>query len=538
MAAGAVLLGCGDDESAPSPAGATNPTAYGGSSSIGPGAGGSTATGAGTGGAGLPPETEHESGFGLPVLSGSHVWSANPLSGRVAVIDTEDLAIELSKAGNSPEELAALPPQGSVLSAAVVLNQRSRDATVLRLTSAGIERATVPTHVGASDWSVSPSGHWAIAWTDASRLPSPDPAESYQDITLIETGAAAPEATRLSVGYRPSRIFFSEDERRAFVVCAPGISVVELDHSPPRILRDVELSDDPADLAIDVSIVPDGTHALSRIEGRPEVQVTDLETGERTTVVLSGPVTDLDLVSNGTQAIAVVRAPATAGISPETLAPPMPEPSEIAILSIADILDDPEVYESISIDALVGSVAVSEGGEQAVLYTTATDRDEVVLLPTDPDADAYLEPRTVALRAPVDAVFVAPDAGHALVVLKRTQSPGGAFAVVPLGEALPARIETTDAPVTGVAFAPAPTTRALVTARTGETAYLVRLPSLLVEPVALPSPPLAAGIVSDPGVAFVAEQHPEGRITLVDLETAEPRTVTGFELSARVIDEN
>jgi hypothetical protein len=42
--------------------------------------------------------------------------------------------------------------------------------------------------------------------------------------------------------------------------------------------------------------------------------------------------------------------------------------------------------------------------------------------------------------------------------------------------------------------------------------------------------------VPDANKAFVAQRHPEGRITFIDLETGEPRTMTGFELIAKVND--
>jgi hypothetical protein len=39
----------------------------------------------------------------------------------------------------------------------------------------------------------------------------------------------------------------------------------------------------------------------------------------------------------------------------------------------------------------------------------------------------------------------------------------------------------------------------------------------------------------DVGVGFVAQQHPEGRITFIDLVSGEPRTITGFELGSKVV---
>jgi hypothetical protein len=67
-------------------------------------------------------------------------------------------------------------------------------------------------------------------------------------------------------------------------------------------------------------------------------------------------------------------------------------------------------------------------------------------------------------------------------------------------------------------------------------AHLVELPSLSVESFGLSTKPLSAGVMADLGVAYAAQQHPEGRVTFFDLAADEARTLTGFELSAEVVD--
>jgi hypothetical protein len=66
--------------------------------------------------------------------------------------------------------------------------------------------------------------------------------------------------------------------------------------------------------------------------------------------------------------------------------------------------------------------------------------------------------------------------------------------------------------------------------------YLVRLPNLQVDLVKLASPPLATGIVKAANKGYVAQLHPEGRITFVDFTDGSIRTLTGFELGAKVVD--
>jgi hypothetical protein len=67
-------------------------------------------------------------------------------------------------------------------------------------------------------------------------------------------------------------------------------------------------------------------------------------------------------------------------------------------------------------------------------------------------------------------------------------------------------------------------------------AYLVRSENQQVDRYPLSSPPIAVGTVVGAKRAYIAQEHPEGRLTFIDLDTGLARTLTGFELAARVID--
>jgi hypothetical protein len=207
------------------------------------------------------------------------------------------------------------------------------------------------------------------------------------------------------------------------------------------------------------------------------------------------------------------------------------------VLTLPKALAEPVQWTHVFVSDVVGSVAVSSDGAEAVLYTTATDLDRVHVLATDPAEPSFLVPRSVYVHSPVDAVFIAPDHAHALVTLRPPSgSRGVGFGMVPLTEALPAQVRATSAPITGAAFAPAPSSSAILTSATGLTAYLVRMPELRVDAVPLLNLPLAAGVVPDERVGYVVQQHPDGQLSLIDLESAELRTLTGFELSGGISD--
>jgi hypothetical protein len=115
----------------------------------------------------------------------------------------------------------------------------------------------------------------------------------------------------------------------------------------------------------------------------------------------------------------------------------------------------------------------------------------------------------------------------------------GAFSLLSLDGTQPAFIQATDAPLRALAFSPAGD-RALLTVRDDRAAvfavYLALFPTLEVRRYPLASPPIAAGVAAAARRGYVAQQHPEGRITFFTLDSGEARTLTGYELGARVVD--
>ena len=517
-AAAAVACGAG---------GATSNTSFGGPSSdqtgpTEPGSGGAPADDAG-----VPAEREVESSYEAPVATGRYVWVANPKSGRVAYINAQTLDVRTVEAGNAPTYLTTVPGAGD---ATIVLNVLSDEATLLRADGANVTAKTFATAHGMNSWATSADGRWAIAWADA-RLDAKaqaDKTQGFQDLTVIDlSGQVQPQV--LAVGYRPVTVGFDAANAHAYAVTQDGVALLDLFPSgggAPRVSKNVPLSDDPLEDpgTRDVSVTPDGAYAFVRRDNRSDVTVIDLATATRTSVNLPGAVTDLDLSPKGDRAVAVIR-----------------QSSTVAILPVPGIATDPATYVTASVAGeTIGSVSLAPSGDTGVLYTNAVPVEHVTVMSlATPTAPAF---RTVRLYSPVLAVFLAPDARHA-VVLHDTPAPpstaGGAFSLVPVAADLPAKIVSAAAPPTAVAFASAGD-RAVVAERDDTKkifgVFLAKLPELTVDELPLASPPIAAGVVDGARRAYVAQQHPEGRITFVDLDTGAARTLTGFELSARVVD--
>jgi hypothetical protein len=262
---------------------------------------------------------EVESSYEVPVATGSYIWVANPDSGRVAYVAGATLQVHTVEAGNAPTYISAIP--STTDDAVVVLNVLSDDATILRVASGGqLTKSTVSGLAdGANALTVSPSGRWITAWTDARNIASPNPLQGYQALTLIDLSVTPPAKTILSVGFRPVDVAYAGDDSAAFAVTEDGVSVVDLAHAgAPRVAGNVPLTDDPTEDADtrDVSITPNGRLAVVRREGSASLGIVDLTTGTLGSIALSGAITDVDVTADGKSAVAIVRNTAEVAVIP------------------------------------------------------------------------------------------------------------------------------------------------------------------------------------------------------------------------------
>jgi DNA-binding beta-propeller fold protein YncE len=516
LAGGTIAAACGADDR--SYDGGTGDGGYGGWATS---TSSTTSVTTSSGSGGLPPEQELESSYRAPVATGNFVWITNPDSGRVALIDATTLAIELVDAGNAPTYLAAVPdPQDDV---AIVLNELSLDATLLRANADGsFESLTLEVPSGGNRWAISEDGRWATAWTDARDMTGIDPIDGFQDITVLDLHDGV--STSLSVGYRPIEVGYDAASSLLYAVTHDGVSVVSLDTALPSAIGLVPLSDEPELwYAHDVAITPDGSFALVRRNGQAAITIVSLATGDRTEVALSGPVTDLDLTHDGAAAIAVVR-----------------DTSEVAILPLPQAASDPLAITTFVVAGqTIGSVSLPSESSVGFLYTNAVP--STVLTRFDAAVSGG-DTHDLVLHAPIGSVLPTQDGAHAVVVhsgVPSNSSYAAAVSFVPVESGLPSKIVGLEQELQSIAISPSGH-RAIVAAG-GEldatySMLVAQLPSLQTVIHPLASRPIASGIVSEANRGFVAQEHPEGRISFVDFDDGEVRTLTGFELAAEVVD--
>ncbi len=490
----------------------------------------SGASAGGSGGAGgvsgsgpivVPPEKELEQSFLAPVVTGKYVFSANPKSGRVAVIDAETYKVRLFNAGFGPKYLAALPNDAG----AIVINELSHDTTLFAVSGddVTVSDLDLPVHVDANAWAVSPDGRFALAWTRTELEQKLDPTAGSQTITVLDLQRG--EATELTVGFHPTQALVDAQSERAFVVSDDGVSVIALGDEPEVTLL-AAVSEDPLEEpgTRDVSVLPDGSFAVVRIEGSSQLRIVDLSREDGlTSFDLGAPIADVDLSRDGALALAAVP-----GIG-EVVLVPMPP------------VDGASGFERVKIPReITSSIALSDESELALLYQNGADNSHLTVLDLRPQQNRAL--RTVDLKGPVAAVFAAPGAASAIAFQKPISGSkrAGLWSGVPTLAQRSAKIVGADAVPTALAFDP-DGEYALVTVG-GESSevhgvYRVVLGTMQEDYVELASPPAAGatGIVAGVGRGFVAQTHPEGRITFVDLKTAQAHTITGFELAARIL---
>ena len=279
-----------------------------------------------------------------------------------------------------------------------------------------------------------------------------------------------------------------------------------------------------------MNIAPDGSFAVVRVDRSADIQIVDLGSGAGVTrpVSLESDVTDLDLSADGTSATAV--------LGNET-------PPKVVRFAVPQPDSDPAKFVSKTIpNELVRSVTLAPDDQVALLYANAVPSSHLTLLDTSAP-DQGFEFRTIELHGALERVYVSPDSSTAITLqLPPSGSKSkGMFSVVPTHAVRSANIVATEAIPQDVAFSDAAVGKALVTVHDSSSTvhgvYVVGLANLEQNFVPLASEPLpgATGIVPDVRVGFVAQKHPEGRITFIDLDSGVTQTLTGFEIAARVV---
>jgi hypothetical protein len=505
----------------------------------------------------LPPEVEMTVDLQLPQASKQYVYAVNPNAGTVAVIDATTQAIQTVKTGTRPTYLRTLEGTDN----AIVLNIGSNKASVIRTAGNVSTKNDLSVGAGANAIAVAPDGKHAVVYFNSSYASAGNGSGSYQDVSVLQLSAdgQSDQSISMTVGFRPRDVFFANDGKRAFVVTEDGVSVLDfaqIEKEKSGIAKLVSLGGSIDQKNLDVAITPDGLFALARSEGKSVLHLVELSSGnvrkldleqayvppppsdaEDAGVPMPLPiqVTDLDLMPNGTAAIAVLR-----------------NQSAVLTVPLPEAFDDPTKVKTIHVgQEIIGSVTVAPDGKSALAYTTAANVERITVLDLSSAAAA---PRTLELRKAVLAVAFTPDSKTTLITHTKLEglptvrgldpdtvidrSFGYSLLRVSSGDV---KLQVTQTALGPIAMVPDGTYLFIVFRNDSagiKEVQRVDLASFLVDPIiALENPPISIGTVAS-GTVFVNLEHPDGRMTFIDSQ--EPltklKTVTGFELNSRIRD--
>ena len=490
----------------------------------------------GDGGVMQPPEVEYE--FGAPISSQRYVYVAMTAEDSLARIDGTSLAVRSTQVGEAPRDVATIPGTDG----AVVLDSFNGTATIVRPQGDTDSIRVLATLQRLNRLDIDPSGRFAVIWFDLAKALAEGNITnvgSFQDVTVVALTAGAEKAVNLTVGFRPRNVQFDASGGRAYVVTEDGVSVIDLAYATenePSIVPPIPVVDASVPASdVEVDIVATGEYAAVRQAGRAALRIVNVgaQPGLAFEIPLASPPTDIDLAPDGGRVYAVER-----------------DAQQLAIIDVPGDGQNPAGVETIDLtNATLGSLALSADGTRGLLYTNASVDERVTLIKLDEPGYPTV---TWSLKKSVRAVGISPAGDTALLVnakiagdpstaatfdeyidrsygytlldlatgfgkLQITQVDPGAFRYAPDGTKVYVALDGGDDPGATRAVQVVTTQTGVVTTKT------------------LGSPPSSVGILPGAAQAFVAQRHPLGRVTFVDLVSDALRTVTGFDLNGQVV---
>ena len=471
-----------------------------------------------------PPEQEVEADYIVPEGSGRYVFIADEAHDAVAVVDSETLLIEIVEVGARPTQIVALGEDN----AAAVINLDSDEVSILRVAEDGAPGATdVDIRPDTNAIVGSDGGEFVVAYYDARFAEWSGPAGTDQEITVIDTAEGAEQVYDMTVGMHPKRVLFNADATRAFVINEDGINVVTLDALdavgiPPLVVMFDPVAVDPE--TWEIAIDPSGQTALGYHQGGADIMTAALDGSDDVrTYTLHGAPTDLDISPNGEFGMFVLR-----------------EQAEIALFDLplpADPLVDPFTY--VALGSLVCGVAtIAPDGDTVLLHTTTggDEHDQRVLTAMTRTGTLW-ELSSALLERTIASVAVGPDSNSAVAMHQEIVPEAGeepfAYTLVKLPEM---QKKFQQVPVEPGQLLLTPDGDYGFTLLRDDDAglketQLMNLSTHIVDDIELGSPPTALGYASGTNSVFVAQDHPSGRMTFIDLDDMSVQTVTGYTLN-------
>ena len=353
----------------------------------------------------LPPETEVRL-MSRPVIGDRFVFVLNRLAETVVAIESSTLNIRTVTVGREPRFVTTLPGRD----VALVLNTGSDELAMLDMEQ---DRLLIwplaqRSFAGYNDIVVSPNGRFAILFFNHLRMETGDDLGALQQVAIMDLSRmdsldeqTSPFVVR-SVGLNPVGVFYSSDNRRAFVTTDSGLTVIDLSTDAFSVIPNIPLEDQAGSSQDrEVLITPDGLFALVRRFESRTISLVDLYQGARHTIDLGATPTDMDLAPDGGHVYVVLRG----------------DDPRLGIIPVPNGFADEEQIEWIPLANGEGQIELPGTGDTAVMFTNSLSSEQVTLL--------NLETHAMTVRylsKGVEQVIISPLGNRALVL--HTKSPG------------------------------------------------------------------------------------------------------------------
>ena len=480
------------------------------------------------------PPPEKELVIQSPEAGKDFVFVASTELDSVAKINARTLEIQSVGVGDRPTQVRTRP----TINTAAVLNLGSSDVTIIHASLDAddvIARVKIDRHLNTMV--MSPTGQHVVIYFDEKVAEDGDTPGSFQLINVVRTVAGREIMASLPVDFHVRDVQFDESGNHAYIVTDDTLRVIDLD-----AVCDDPSSYDPADrtsliddaIAVpddrEVAITSDGRFAVVRSRTFAGLIMLRIGTTQRKTVELSAPPTDLDLRPDGSGALAVIR-----------------DTSELVLIGLPETFDDPTAIRVIQApDTIpIGQAQLTADSCFAIVFSTAVPSATIGRL--DMCSEELLTHRlgsgkliTGATLSPTgNWIFIAheaelqsPDPVAKLNGFTLLQFDSDANEHRPFD-----KLFQTDAGTSGVVFT---ADDAHIFALVHDDADTVRqsvhvvLDSLYSSVEDLGSPPVLIGALPAADRVYIAQEHPVGRISFIDVLTGRIQTVTGFELNSRI----
>lgn len=477
------------------------------------------------------PEQEMDFDFETAAAGEHYVFIPVTLGDIVVRVNADNLQINLIPVGISPKRVVTLPGTD----VAVVLNTGTDDLSVISSSTDGDKVENVDIIPGCNQLAVGPDARSVIAFYNSSRAVSGDEVGDFQTVQVVrfsKNAGLVADPPKISVGFNPSAVFFSSDGKEAFIVTDDGISVLTLGElEDGQIAETLPVSNDPLELPDDreVFVSDTGDYAVIRDVSKPTIRILNLNNGDLDTLEMPGLPTDLDFIPDSNRCLVMMR-----------------EQQRAAVIDLAHAGDEDSIRFLDLGNTAAGAAVVGGDGHFGVMYSTVSALRSVTVVDL---TDEELPMETFLVQKEILGVAVSPGGSHAL--LFHESDPGGndipavakseGYTLLNL-ETGYRKLVLTDSAwsrfvfITGedgqdqAAYILLPSRKSSL----NHLAQSIDLKTYLVEETILHSSPDSLLYVPAARKVAINQEHPNGRISFLDVDTHNIETRTGFELNSLI----